>query len=92
MQAVQGTLQGTPLSALLGKSEVVCTGDIFSIKISEEKGLVVAFRRAVTRNDRIKLARGQSDMKFSAISPWSVCFLPFQSECKAEEVQAHLYD
>ena len=41
----------------------------FCIKISEEKGLIVVFQRDITRNDRIKLPRGRSDMKSSEIPP-----------------------
>ena len=78
----------------LSVSEVVCTGNFFffCIKISEEKGLMVVFQRDITRNDRIKLPRGLSDMKSCEIPPLSICFEPFKPECEVEEVQAHLYD
>lgn len=64
---------------------MVHAGNIFSIKISKEKELVLVFQRDITRNDRIKLARGQSDVKFIEISPLSICFLPFKSEMQSRK-------
>lgn len=62
------------------------------MKISKKKGLVVVFQRDITRNDRIKLPRGRSDMKFGEISPLSLCFESFDSERKVGIVLAHFYD
>lgn len=43
------------------------------MKTPKEKGLLVVFQRDLTQKDGIKLARRQSDMRFSEISPLSIC-------------------
>lgn len=52
----------------------------------------MVFQRDITRNDRIKLPRGRSDMKSGEISPLSLCFESFDSERKVGIVLAHFYD